>query len=179
MTRTLAGGTVPAAVMNIGKNFARCSAAASPARYPETVACELRASMPCARLMRGRRSKLKTVACFAASAAQRLLRLCGAEEAEQGCPEREIRHVRRVGGVHLNHQTGTVVHRGGIRRDGGARRREGRVAEAASLPAPAWMETSRVPAQLHITGNPERRVFHRRVSVARLTPNASTRGRPP
>ena len=32
ITRTLAGGTVPAAVMNMGKNLARCSAAASPAR---------------------------------------------------------------------------------------------------------------------------------------------------
>ena len=31
MTNTLAGGTVPAAVMNIGKNLARCSAAVSPA----------------------------------------------------------------------------------------------------------------------------------------------------
>ena len=40
ITSTLAGGTVPAAVMNMGKNLARCSAAASPARYPETVAWE-------------------------------------------------------------------------------------------------------------------------------------------
>ncbi len=68
MTSTLAGGTVPAAVMNIGKNLARCSAALSPARYPDTVACELNASMPWARLIRGSRSKLKTVAFLAASA---------------------------------------------------------------------------------------------------------------
>ena len=68
MTNTLAGGTVPAAVMNIGKNLARCSAAVSPARYPDTVACELKASMPWARLMRGSRSKLKTVAFLAARA---------------------------------------------------------------------------------------------------------------
>ena len=32
MTRTLAGGTVPAAVMNMGKNLGSVSAAASPAR---------------------------------------------------------------------------------------------------------------------------------------------------
>ena len=68
ITSTLAGGTVPAAVMNIGKNLARCSAAVSPARYPDTVACELKASMPWARLMRGSRSKLKTVAFLAARA---------------------------------------------------------------------------------------------------------------
>jgi hypothetical protein len=54
--------------MNMGKNLARCSAALSPALYPDTVACELKASMPWARLMRGNRSKLKTVAFLAASA---------------------------------------------------------------------------------------------------------------
>ena len=32
ITSTLAGGTVPAAVMNMGKNLARCSAALRPAR---------------------------------------------------------------------------------------------------------------------------------------------------
>ena len=68
MTSTLAGGTVPAAVMNMGKNLARCSAACRPARYPDTVAWELRASMPWARLIRGSRSKLKTVASLVARA---------------------------------------------------------------------------------------------------------------
>ena len=58
MTRTLAGGTVPAAVMNIGKNLARCSAADRPARYPPTVAWEDSASIDWARLMRGSRSRL-------------------------------------------------------------------------------------------------------------------------
>ncbi len=32
ITSTFAGGTVPAAVMNMGKNLARCSAAARPDR---------------------------------------------------------------------------------------------------------------------------------------------------
>ena len=68
MTNTLAGGTVPAAVMNMGKNLARCSAADSPARYPATVAWDERASMDCARLIRGSRSSLYTVAPRAARA---------------------------------------------------------------------------------------------------------------
>ena len=58
ITSTLAGGTVPAAVMNMGKNLARCSAADRPARYPATVACDERASIDWARLMRGSRSRL-------------------------------------------------------------------------------------------------------------------------
>ncbi len=60
-TSTFAGGTVPAAVMNIGKNFGSSSAPSSAARYPETVACDDRASIDCARLILGRRSRLYAV----------------------------------------------------------------------------------------------------------------------
>src|ERR1700722_11662277 len=61
ITSTLAGGTVPAAVMNIGKNFGSSSAPSSAALYPETVAWDERASMDCARLILGTRSRLYAV----------------------------------------------------------------------------------------------------------------------
>ena len=44
---------MPAAVISIGKNLGRRSAASSTALYPETVACEDSASIGCARVIRG------------------------------------------------------------------------------------------------------------------------------
>ena len=52
-TSTLAGATVPAAVISMGKNFGSRSAASSTALYPPTVLCEDKASIDCARVMRG------------------------------------------------------------------------------------------------------------------------------
>ena len=53
ITSTLAGATVPAAVISMGKNFGSRSAASSTALYPPTVLCEDKASIDCARVMRG------------------------------------------------------------------------------------------------------------------------------
>jgi hypothetical protein len=61
MTKTLAGGMVPAAVISIGKSFGNESAASTAALYPATVAIEERASIACAREMRGMSSMAKSV----------------------------------------------------------------------------------------------------------------------
>ena len=52
-TTTSAGGTVPAAVMLSGKKRRSRPAATIADRYPATSACELSASIDCAREMRG------------------------------------------------------------------------------------------------------------------------------
>ena len=52
-TTTRAGGTVPAAVMNSGKNRGSRIAASNAHRYPDTSACEVNASIDCAREIRG------------------------------------------------------------------------------------------------------------------------------
>ena len=58
-TSTRAGGTVPAAVMNSGKKRGSRVAASSTQRYPATSACEVSASIDCARLIRGTSSMAK------------------------------------------------------------------------------------------------------------------------
>ena len=59
--RAFPGGTVPAAVVSIGKNLIAVLAASSAAWYPATVACDERASMPCALVIRGTSSKARAV----------------------------------------------------------------------------------------------------------------------
>jgi hypothetical protein len=53
MTSARTGAIVPAAVMSIGKSRGTRSAARSTALYPATVACDERASIDCARVIRG------------------------------------------------------------------------------------------------------------------------------
>src|SRR6185437_3301515 len=61
-TRTFAGRLVPAAVISIGKNRPKWSAATSTALYPATLAWEVSASIDWARLtVRGRPSRLMAV----------------------------------------------------------------------------------------------------------------------
>ncbi len=52
-TSTEAGGTVPAAVVSMGKKRGSRSAASNAARYPATLACDDNASMLWAREIRG------------------------------------------------------------------------------------------------------------------------------
>ena len=52
-TSTVAGFTVPAAVVNIGKNRVDSDAATNTALYPATLACDDNASITCAREIRG------------------------------------------------------------------------------------------------------------------------------
>jgi hypothetical protein len=66
-----AGGIVPAAVVSIGMNFGRWSAAMSVPLYPETVLCDERASIGCARVMRGIESIENAVTRRSASARTR------------------------------------------------------------------------------------------------------------
>ncbi len=49
----LAGWIVPAAVINIGINFGKRSAAFKTALYPAILACDDKASIACARVVRG------------------------------------------------------------------------------------------------------------------------------
>src|SRR5271169_350114 len=60
--KTFAGEIVPAAVIMRGKSFGTVSAARTTALYPATFACEERASIGWARLIRGISSMAKTVA---------------------------------------------------------------------------------------------------------------------
>ena len=60
-TSTLAGGTVPAAVMNSGRKRGSRIAASSTQRYPATRAWEVSASIDCAREIRGTSSIAKEV----------------------------------------------------------------------------------------------------------------------
>jgi hypothetical protein len=65
----VAGFTVPAAVVSIGKKRVSRSAASSTALYPATPAWDDRASIDCAREMRGIASIAKAVTPAAVSAA--------------------------------------------------------------------------------------------------------------
>ena len=58
---------MPAAVINSGNNFGSAAAASNTAWYPATVACELRMSIFCARVMRGIKSIAKLVTLPSAS----------------------------------------------------------------------------------------------------------------
>ena len=62
-TKTCAGVTVPAAVINSGKKRGDISAPTKTARYPAQSACEVKASIDCAREIRGTSSSEKAVAC--------------------------------------------------------------------------------------------------------------------
>jgi hypothetical protein len=67
-TSTLAGASVPAAVVSIGSSLPSSPAPRSTALYPATVAWELRTSIDWARVMRGTRSRARNVSFRAASA---------------------------------------------------------------------------------------------------------------
>ena len=129
MTSTFAGGTVPAAVMNMGKNLPRCSAAASPARYPETVACELRASMPCARLIRGSWSKLKTVTPRAARTRRVSADCAGWKKLSSMAPGGTSVALSGVGRIDADHQGHPLVGGGCVGGDEGPGRDVGGVGE--------------------------------------------------
>ena len=62
-------GSCPAAVISSGKKDGSRSAATSAARYPDTSACDVSASIDCAREMRGSSSSANAVVPAAASAA--------------------------------------------------------------------------------------------------------------
>ena len=66
-TSARAGAIVPAAVVSIGRNRGRCSAASSTALYPATVACDESASIDWARVVRGIDSIANPSTPFAAS----------------------------------------------------------------------------------------------------------------
>jgi len=68
ITNTLAGGTIPAAVMNIGKYLGSSTAARSTPLYPAMLAIEERVSMLWARVVLGMASVAKAVTPRAASA---------------------------------------------------------------------------------------------------------------
>ena len=68
ITNTLAGGTIPAAVMNIGKYLLSSTAASRTPLYPAMLAMDDRVSMLCARVVRGMASVAKAVMPRAASA---------------------------------------------------------------------------------------------------------------
>ena len=68
-TNTRAGAMVPAAVVMRGNIFGSAWAAIRTARYPAMLACELRTSIDCARVVRGRSSSEKRAAPRAATAA--------------------------------------------------------------------------------------------------------------
>jgi len=68
ITSTFAGGIVPAAVVSMGKKVSTSWAARSTAMYPAAVACEDRASIRCATVIRGTSSMLKLVTFAFASA---------------------------------------------------------------------------------------------------------------
>ncbi len=68
-TKTRAGAMVPAAVVIKGKSFGRAWAAIRTARYPAMLAWELRTSIDCARVVRGRSSSEKRAAPREATAA--------------------------------------------------------------------------------------------------------------
>src|SRR3989338_4621930 len=61
MTKTLAGKTVPAAVINIGKYLLSSEAARSTPLYPTILAIEERVSIDCARVVLGMESSEKEV----------------------------------------------------------------------------------------------------------------------
>src|SRR5690606_36080301 len=69
ITNTLAGGTVPAAVISMGKKRGRLAAARSTALYPDTVLILDSTSMLCARDILGMESMLnKVIPCLDISA---------------------------------------------------------------------------------------------------------------
>ena len=81
---------MPAAVISSGKNRPNAAAATSAALYPATLACELSASIACARdRVRGRPSRLIAVTPWAASAAARSGSVSGAEHADDGLARAE------------------------------------------------------------------------------------------
>ena len=75
MTNTLAGRTVPAAVMSMGKYFGSASAARITALYPAMDAMEERESMACAREIRGIASVENEVTLLDDAGAHRLPRM--------------------------------------------------------------------------------------------------------
>src|SRR5438093_922620 len=88
ITSTFAGGTVPAAVMSIGKKRGRCSAPRSAASYPATVACDESASIGCARVIRGTDSSANAVTPRAASASTPVGSESGSRKAINSWPGR-------------------------------------------------------------------------------------------
>ena len=69
---------MPAAVINIGKNFPRAAAPSNTALYPATVLMEDNTSMDWARVIRGRKSRLNdvTLPCASLDTASRCCRGC-------------------------------------------------------------------------------------------------------
>ena len=129
ITSTLAGGTVPAAVMNMGKNLARCSAAVSPALYPDTVACELRASMRLGPADAGEQVEAEDGDSLGGQRAQGVLGLRHAEEAQDGGALGQAATSAALGGVDPDDQTRPRDGRGDVGRHRGAGVRVGGVAE--------------------------------------------------
>ena len=102
----MAGFTVPAAVVNIGKNRVDSDAASNTALYPATLACDDNASITCAREIRGIASSAN--ACTPA-AVRRLGDLgMGARCQEPDDRGFGFQQTDLVGGrrVHLHHQVG-------------------------------------------------------------------------
>ena len=85
-TITLAGGTVPAAVVIIPKKRPDSRAAISIAAYPAAAACEESASIAWARVMRGIASIAKLLTSAAASARLVSAEVHGARWAISTCP---------------------------------------------------------------------------------------------
>jgi hypothetical protein len=79
-TNTVAGFTVPAAVVNIGKNRVDSDAASSTALYPATLPCDDNASIACARDIRGMASRANACTPAALSAPIELSALRGAKK---------------------------------------------------------------------------------------------------
>ena len=105
-TSTVAGFTVPAAVVSIGKNRVDSDAATNTALYPATLACDDNASITCAREIRGIASSAKPLT----PASRRPSATSGCVRGARNPTTRGFRlqQTDLVGGrrVHLHHEVG-------------------------------------------------------------------------
>ena len=85
-TSTVAGFTVPAAVVSIGKNRVDSDAASSTALYPATLACDDSASITCAREIRGMASSANACTPASVQRADRVVGIARRQEADQRLP---------------------------------------------------------------------------------------------
>ena len=156
ITSTLAGATVPAAVISMGKNFGSRSAASSTALYPPTVLCEDKASIDCARVMRGIDSIAKpTIAALGQTFDPLLVR----QWLEEGDQRHALRHRRHLVGGRLAHADDDV----GARIQLGAGSNRGACLAVGLVREPGALAGARFDGDLEPgTGQARDRVGHER-----------------